>query len=114
VSGRIFACTNYVNVPLTYRACFDRRMEPRKSRTSLLMRRSASRVTFMPTKEIIFEVREDEADGGYCASALGYDIFTEGDTLDQLRTNVRAAVAVSFWRWSARSGSPGDPAAFRA
>ncbi len=60
------------------------------------MRRSASRVTFMPTKEIIFEVREDEADGGYCASALGYDIFTEGDTLDQLRTNVRAAVQCHF------------------
>ncbi|MBP8256578.1 MAG: hypothetical protein KAX37_04590 [Opitutaceae bacterium] len=50
----------------------------------------------MPTKEIIFEVREDEADGGYCASALGYDIFTEGDTLDQLRTNVRAAVQCHF------------------
>jgi hypothetical protein len=31
--------------------------------------------------EIIFEVREDEADGGYNAAALGHDIFTEGDTL---------------------------------
>jgi len=28
--------------------------------------------------EIIFEVREDEADGGYTASALGYGIHTQG------------------------------------
>ncbi len=66
------------------------------------MRPSACRVAFMSAKEIIFEVREDEADGGYCASALGYDIFTEGDTLDQLRANVRAAVQCHFG-----DGAPG-------
>jgi hypothetical protein len=42
--------------------------------------------------EIIFEVREDEAEGGYTASALGAGIHTEADTLDQLRVNVREAV----------------------
>lgn len=42
--------------------------------------------------EIIFEVREDETDGGYTASALGVGIHTEGDTLEQLRANVREAV----------------------
>ena len=42
--------------------------------------------------EITFEVREDEADGGYTASALGVGIHTQGDTLDELRTNVREAV----------------------
>ena len=46
--------------------------------------------------EIVFEVREDDADGGYVASALGFDIFTEGDTLDELRKNVRAAVQCHF------------------
>jgi hypothetical protein len=46
--------------------------------------------------EIIFEVREDEADGGYTASALGYDVFTEADTVDELRENVRAAVQCHF------------------
>ena len=35
--------------------------------------------------EIIFEVTEDEIDGGYAASALGYSIHTQGDTLDELR-----------------------------
>ena len=42
--------------------------------------------------EIIFEVREDESDGGYTASALGVGIHTQGDTLDELRANVREAV----------------------
>jgi predicted RNase H-like HicB family nuclease len=46
--------------------------------------------------EVIFEVREDEADGGYTASALGHDIFTEGDTLAELRANVRDAVQCHF------------------
>jgi predicted RNase H-like HicB family nuclease len=46
--------------------------------------------------EIIFEVREDEADGGYTAAALGVGIHTEGDTLDQLRANVKEAVDCYF------------------
>ncbi len=46
--------------------------------------------------EIIFEVREDESDGGYNASALGHDIFTEGETLAELRVNVREAVQCHF------------------
>lgn len=46
--------------------------------------------------EIIFEVREDEADGGYTASALGVGIHTEGDTLDQLRANVKEAIDCYF------------------
>jgi len=31
-------------------------------------------------EEIIFEVREDEADGGYTAQALGHAIHTQGST----------------------------------
>jgi predicted RNase H-like HicB family nuclease len=42
--------------------------------------------------EIIFEVREDETDGGYTASALGVGMHTEADSLDELRRNVREAV----------------------
>lgn len=42
--------------------------------------------------EIIFDVREDEVDGGYTASALGVGIHTQGDTLDMLRANVKEAV----------------------
>ncbi len=42
--------------------------------------------------EIIFEVHEDEVDGGYTASALGVGIHTQGDTLDELRANVKEAV----------------------
>lgn len=46
--------------------------------------------------EIIFEVTEDEVDGGYSASALGYGIHTEGDSLEELRANVREAVDCYF------------------
>ena len=50
----------------------------------------------LPMKEIIFEVREDETDGGYSASALGHGIHTEGDTPEQLRANVKEAVEAFF------------------
>jgi predicted RNase H-like HicB family nuclease len=50
----------------------------------------------MSASEIIFEVREDEVDGGYTASALGYGIHTQADTVDELRAMVRDAVCCYF------------------
>ena len=50
----------------------------------------------MSETEIIFEVREDEVDGGYTASALGYGIHTEGNSLEELRDNVKEAVDCYF------------------
>jgi len=46
--------------------------------------------------EIIFEVHEDEVDGGFTASALGYGIHTQGETLEELRAMVRDAVRCYF------------------
>jgi predicted RNase H-like HicB family nuclease len=46
--------------------------------------------------EIIFDVREDEVDGGFIAAALGYGIHTLGDTLEELRAMVRDAVDCYF------------------
>ena len=46
--------------------------------------------------EIIFDVREDEVDGGYTASALGVGIHTQGETLEELRANVKEAVDCFF------------------
>jgi predicted RNase H-like HicB family nuclease len=46
--------------------------------------------------EIIFDVREDEADGGYTATALGYGIHTQGETVEELRTMVKDAVRCYF------------------
>ena len=46
--------------------------------------------------EIIFEVTEDEVDGGYSASALGYGIHTEGDTMEEVRVNIKEAVDCYF------------------
>ncbi len=64
------------------------------TRPSLPTRRVAG--TLNPIKEIIFEVCEDEVDGGYNASALGVGIHTEGDTLEELRVNVKEAVDCFF------------------
>ena len=46
--------------------------------------------------EIIFEVREDEVDGGFVAVALGHAIATQGDTREELREMVRDAVRCHF------------------
>ena len=46
--------------------------------------------------EIIFEVREDEADGGYAATALDHAIATQGKTLEELHAMVRDAVRCHF------------------
>ena len=46
--------------------------------------------------EIIFEVREDETDGGYIATALGYGIHTQGETVEELRERVKEAVDCYF------------------
>jgi predicted RNase H-like HicB family nuclease len=45
--------------------------------------------------EIIFLV-EEAGEGGYTARAVNEAIFTEGDTLDDLRRNVREAVECHF------------------
>lgn len=46
--------------------------------------------------EIVFSVTQ-EADGGYVAECLSHDIFTEGDTWEALRANVREAVSAFFF-----------------
>jgi hypothetical protein len=48
-----------------------------------------------PDSELIFLV-EEAPEGGYVARALGVAIFTEGDTLDDVRANVRDAVRCHF------------------
>ncbi len=45
--------------------------------------------------EIIFLV-ERAPEGGYTARALGYSIFTEADTWDELKTATQDAVRVHF------------------
>ena len=50
----------------------------------------------MTSTEIIFEVQEDGVDGGFNARALGHDIFTQGDTVEEVRTMVKDAVACHF------------------
>ena len=49
----------------------------------------------MSETEIIFQVSEDEVDGGYTAR-LGYGIHTEGDSVEEIRRNVKEAVECYF------------------
>ena len=62
--------------------------------------------------EIIFEVTEDEVDGGYSASALGHGIHTQGDSVEEIRSNVKEAVDCYFRRHHAATEV--DPVALRA
>jgi predicted RNase H-like HicB family nuclease len=45
--------------------------------------------------EIIFEIHEAE-EGGYWARSLGHGIFTEGETWEELKDNIRDAIDCSF------------------
>jgi len=49
----------------------------------------------MPETEIIFSVQESP-EGGYEARALGYSIFTQADSMDELKLNLREAVRCHF------------------
>ena len=45
--------------------------------------------------EVIFMVKESD-EGGYEASALGHSIFTEADTWEELKSQVKEAVLCHF------------------
>jgi hypothetical protein len=47
------------------------------------------------TSEIVFAVH-DAPEGGFEARALGHSIFTEADSIDELRAKIRDAVRCHF------------------
>ena len=51
--------------------------------------------TTMGQTEIIFSVQESP-EGGYEARALGHPIFTQADSIDELKAMLRDAVACHF------------------
>jgi hypothetical protein len=51
--------------------------------------------TKRPAAEIIFSV-EESPEGSFEAHALGHSIFTQADTVDELRTMVQDAVRCHF------------------
>jgi len=44
----------------------------------------------------IFFLIEEAIEGGYTAKAIGESIFTEGDTIEELKENIREAVQCHF------------------
>ena len=57
--------------------------------------------------EAVFVVKEDEEAGGWIASCTRYGIFTQGDTLDDLRANVQESFSLRF------EDEPDKPASIR-
>ncbi|HUJ70294.1 MAG TPA: hypothetical protein VLW86_12275 [Syntrophorhabdales bacterium] len=49
----------------------------------------------MATRELVFLVEEDP-EGGFNARALGESIFTQGDTFEALKSNIRDALECHF------------------
>ncbi len=49
----------------------------------------------MKVKEIIFMVEEDP-EGGYTAKTLEQSIFTEADTLEELKKNIKDALKCHY------------------
>jgi hypothetical protein len=48
-----------------------------------------------PASEIVFEI-EQAAEGGFNARAIGESIFTQGESIEQIREAIREAVACHF------------------
>jgi len=61
----------------------------------MMLARIGDHCKFVGMKEIIFIV-DESPEGGYEARALEHSIFTDGDDLEQLKTNVKDAVATHF------------------
>ena len=51
----------------------------------------------------MFEITQ-EADGGFCAECLTESIFSQGDTWDELRENVKEAVEAFYFDRSKPKG----------
>ena len=47
-------------------------------------------------RDLYFEALEDIVDGGYAASAVGYGIHTQAETLEELRKQILDAVSCYF------------------
>jgi len=52
--------------------------------------------TVESVNELVFEVTQ-EADGGLCAECLTENIFTQGDSWEELCENVKEAVSAFFF-----------------
>ena len=51
---------------------------------------------FKVVNEIVFEITQ-EADGGFCAECLTESIFTQSDTWEELRANVKEVVEAFYF-----------------
>lgn len=49
----------------------------------------------METKEVAFLVEED-LEGGYNARAFGHSLFTEGEALEEVKSNIKDALRCHF------------------
>jgi len=62
----------------------------------------------MAATEVIFTV-EESPEGGYEARAIGYSIYTQAETLDELKAMLRDAVRCHFDESDRPRGDPAPP-----
>jgi hypothetical protein len=67
----------------------------KKRRIADIIANVKGRLARTKMNELIFLV-EEAAEGGYTARALGHSIFTEADSMEALRNQVRDAVKCHF------------------
>ena len=78
------------------------RAKPSAAGSSPRRRTNLKKLVFQPRfgdsqrMELVFSITQ-ESDGGFVAECLSHDIFTQGDTWEQLRANVREAVTGYFF-----------------
>jgi hypothetical protein len=60
------------------------------------LRKTGAALLLVAMHELVFEVSQ-EADGGYVAEARGESIFTQAESWEELRKNVREAVAAFYF-----------------
>lgn len=66
-----------------------------KSKANLKESKAIYKKEARSINEMIFLIEEDP-EGGYNAQALGYSIFTEGETAEELKENIKDALRCHF------------------
>jgi predicted RNase H-like HicB family nuclease len=72
----------------------------------------------MDPLRIAFEITQEE-DGSYVAAGVGHDIFTQGETFEEMKANIEEAIRVHFhgedvWRFEVHLDRPVEQFAFAA
>ena len=79
---------------------YDRELPRKKSKSETIFCRLCEGIAQVihpiEMKEVLFEIREDEIDGGFVATCLGHSIVTQAESVEELRAMIKDAVHCHF------------------